>query len=197
MVNSKRKMLAAREDLVNKISEVANNKGFTLFGTINDVLELAIRAENIGVSLNEAVAESELIKAAKDASFTLVLENLWYEIVELAYEKAKKKAFKIWFEAGVWMAKRYGTRGIKDTFAALERDLKAFTWNASEFNIEKMRNTVSIRVLSPRFSESYTVLFNRFLEGILETYGYTTTYKAIGRGNIRLEAAKRGVDAKG
>jgi len=46
-------------------------------------------------------------------------------------------------------------------------------------------------VLSPRFSESYTFLFTRFLEGILEAFGYGVTYKEVGRGNIRLEAAEK------
>ena len=38
---------------------------------------------------------------------------------------------------------------------------------------------------------SYTLLFNRFLEVILEAFGYGVTYKEVGRGNIRLEAAEK------
>jgi hypothetical protein len=57
--------------------------------------------------------------------------------------------------------------------------------------MEKTEKDISIRVLSPRFSESYTLLFTRFLEGILDAFGYGVTYKEVGRGNIRLEAGKK------
>jgi len=191
-VSGRRKMLAARDDLVDRISEIADSKGFTLFGLINSLLELAVKVENMGISLEEAVDQHEAIRAVRDASFTLVLESLLFETAEIAYRRAKDKALKIWFEAGVWVAKRYITRGIEDPFAAVGKDLKAFSWNTPEFTIERLEKEVSVRVLSPRFSESYTLLFNRFLEGILETFDYSITYKEVGRGNIRLEAVKRG-----
>jgi hypothetical protein len=183
-------MLAARDDLAEKLGEVAVNRGFTLFGMVNDLLELAVKADGMGVSLEETVASHETIRAVKDASFTLVLESLLYDTAEIAYEKAKDKTLQTWFEAGVWVAKRYLTREVKEPFAAVGRDLKAFSWNISEFTVEKLKKDVSVRVLSPRFSESYTLLFTQFLEGILETFGYTVTYKEVSRGNIHLKAVE-------
>ncbi|MGQ9550927.1 MAG: hypothetical protein ACUVUE_00735 [Candidatus Bathycorpusculaceae bacterium] len=197
MVGSSRKMLAAREDLVDKISEIANNRGFTLFGTLNSLLELAVKVENMGVSLEEVVNEYEVIRAAKEASFILAPENLLYETANLAYERARDKALKVWFEAGVWIAKQYITSGVEDPLTAAGRDLKAFAWDVPEFTIEKSAEEVSVRVLSPKFSHSYTLLFCRFLEGILETFGYKVTFKEVGRGNIRLEAVEREADAEG
>jgi len=192
MVNVKRKMLAARDDLVDKISEIASSKGFTLFGMTNNMLELAVKADGMGISLEEAVENYELIKAARDASFTLVLESLLYETAEVACGVEKDKTSKAWLEAGVWFAKQYITRGIEAPFETIGRDLKAFSWNIPELIIEKLDNQVTVRVLSPRFTESYTLLFAHFLEGILETFGYKITYKEVGRGNIRLEASERG-----
>jgi len=196
MTSGRRKMLAAREDLADKVSEIAASKGFTLFNMINNLLALAVSAEDMGISLEGAVDNYELIKAVRNASFTLVLESLLYDTAEIAYERAKDKTLKTWFEAGVWVGRQYVTRGVEDAFTAIRRDLKAFSWNIPEFTMEKLEKEVSVRVLSPRFSESYTLLFNRFLEGILEAFGYGVTYKEIGKGNIRLEAAKRGANGK-
>jgi hypothetical protein len=185
-------MLAAREDLADKISEIAASKGFTIFGMLNNLLELAISVEAMGASLEEVVDNYKFIKAVRNASFTLVLESLLYDTADIAYQKAKDKALKTWFEAGVWIGRQYISRGAEDPFTAIRRDLKAFSWNAPEFTMEKTESgLVSVRVLSPRFPESYTFLFNRFLEGILEAFGYGVTYKEVGRGNIRLEAAKK------
>lgn len=192
MGNGRRKMLAARDDLADKASKIADRRGFTLFGFINDLLELAIKVDGMGVSLKEAVDAYELAKEVKDASFTLVLESLLYDTAGIAFEKANERTLKSWYDAGTWIAQRYIARGVKDPLAAYERELKVFGWNIPGISLEPLGKTVSVRILSPRFSDSYTVLFNRFLEGFLEGCGYSVTFNEVGRGNIRLEAAKKG-----
>ena len=52
---SKRKMLAAEEDLANKVAELAEKRGLTVYQTVNDILEQAIRAEEQGLNLKEVV----------------------------------------------------------------------------------------------------------------------------------------------
>ncbi len=185
-------MLAAREDLADKVSKIASSRGYTLFSMVNNLLELAVIVDAMGISLEEAVDNYRIMKAVKNASFTLVLESLLYDTAEMAYQKSKEKALNTWFDAGVWIGRQYISRGAEDPFMTIRRDLTAFSWNTPEFTMERRENEVSIRVLSPRFLESYTLLFNRFLEGILEALGYSITYKEVGRGNIRLEATKKG-----
>jgi hypothetical protein len=181
MVSSKRKMLAARDDLADQVSEIAASKGFTLFHMLNNMLELAIKANDVGTTLDETVDTYITMKAVKEASFTLILESLLYETAETAYGKAKEKTSKIWFEAGEWVAKQYITRGIEDPFAVIGRDLKTFSWNIPEFTMDTVKGVISVRVLSPRFSESYTMLLTR----------YIIRHKEVGKGNIRLEATKK------
>lgn len=192
MVSGQRKMLAARDDLADKALKIAERKGFTLFAMINDLLELAIKVDSMGISLEESVSAYQLAREVKDAGFTLVLETLLYDTSRLAYEKKSAEALKTWFDAGVWVAHRYIARGIKDPLYAYENELKAFGWNIPDFSMERSGNTVSVRIISPRFSESYTVLFNRYLEGILTGSGYEVSFNEVGRGNIRLEATKKG-----
>jgi hypothetical protein len=184
-------MLAARDDLADKIGKIAERRGFTLFGMVNDLLELAIKVDSMGVSLKDAVDSYELAREVKEASFTLVLESLLYDTTQLAYEKASDKTLKIWFDAGEWIAQRYIARGEKDPIAAYEKELKAFGWNIPGITIERSGKSISFRILSPRFSESYTILFNRYLQGILQGSGYQVTFNEVGKGNIRLEAVKR------
>jgi hypothetical protein len=191
MKSGRRKMLAAREDLVDKASKIAKSKGFTLFGMINNLLELSISAEIMGITLEEAVDNYSTIRAIKNASFTLVLESLLYDTADIAYQRAKEKSLKTWFEAGVWVGKHYISKGTGDQFATLINDLKAFSWNAPDFILEMRGTEISLRVLSPRFSDSYTLLLNRFLEGILEAFAYAVTFSEVGKGTIRMEAVKK------
>jgi hypothetical protein len=187
-------MLAARDDLADKASEIAAKRGFTLFGLVNSLLELAVKVEGMGITLKETVDSYELAQEIRDASFTLVLESLLYETAGIAYERATEKTLKTWFDAGVWIAQRYLARGVKDPLAAYEKELKVFAWNIPSVSFAWSGKEVSVRILSPRFTETYTVLFNQYLQGIFSGSGYDVTFNEIGRGNIRLEAVKRGVD---
>jgi hypothetical protein len=184
-------MLAARDDLADKIGKIADRRGFTLFGMVNDLLDLAIKVDSMGISLKEAVDSFELAREVKDASFTLVLESLLYDTAQIAYERASEKTLKIWFDAGEWIAQRYIARGEKDPIVSYEKELKVFGWNIPGITVERTGKSVSFRILSPRFSESYTTLFNRYLQGILNGSGYVVTFNEVGKGNIRLEASKR------
>ena len=194
MVSGRRKMLAARDDLADAVGKIAQKRGFTLFSMVNDLLELAIKADGMGISLKETVDAYALAKEVRDASFTLVLESLLYETAELAYGKANARTLETWFNAGVWIGQRYVARGSKDPLAEYERELRVFGWNIPSISMERSDQNISIRILSPRFSEPYTILFNRYLEGVLEGCGYEVTFREVGKGNIRLEAMKRGVD---
>ena len=192
----KRKTLVAREDLVDRLSEVAKRRGRSLYDTVNEVFEAAIRAERMGLDLRGVVEERGVLKAARDAGFILGPESLWYDLADLAYEKARRKVLESWFEAGVWLAKRYVTGAVGDAFEAFKRDLETFMWSVPELSIERMGDSVLVRVISPRFTESFTFLFAAFLEGALKTFGYKNTSKEVFRGRIFLEAVKVGVDAQ-
>ena len=191
MPKIRRKTFAAREDLIERASEVAKEKGFSFYAFVNEILQLALQAEEMGVSLRSLIDERGLLKAAKEAGFVLGLETLWYEMADIAYDKARRKALTCWVEAGAWLAKSYVSGGTKDPFLAFKSDLEAFTWNAAELDVEEGNNEVSIRIISPKFSESYTFLLAAFLESDLETFGYTRINKDVTRGTIRMKAHRR------
>ena len=187
----RRKTFAARQDLIERASKLAKKKGYTLYAFINELLMLAFEAEELGVSFRILLDERGLLKAAKEASFILGLENLWYEMADIAHDKAKRMALNTWVEAGEWLAKSYLSSGIKDPFYAFKRDLEAFTWNASEFDFEEEKDYVSIRIISPRFSEAYTFLFAAFIESALKTFGCSRFNNDVSRGTIRLKAHRK------
>lgn len=187
----KRKSFAAREDLLDGMNKIAKENDLSLYGFVNEVFELTLRANELGVNLCSLIDSREVLKDAMDSGYMLGLESLWYEMAELAYAKAKKKALQNWFDAGVWLAKCYVTGETNDPFEDFKKDLKDFTWNIPELEVNKEADKVSVRIVSPRFSESYTLLFTSFIEGALETFGYKIGSKEVSRGIICLEAVKR------
>lgn len=180
----------AREDLINSLSEIAKQRGHSLYETVNEIFELALAAENMGFNLKRVVDERGLSELARKTGFMLGLESLWYEMSDIAYEQKKRSALKSWFDAGVWFAKRYVTSDVLDPLLAFKKDLAFFTWNAPELSIEKREPAVSVRVLSPRFTEPYTYLFTSFLEGALGAFGYKIASSEVKKGAIRLRGVK-------
>jgi hypothetical protein len=186
----RRKSFAAREDYLNSMNKIAKESDLSLYGFVNQVFALTLRANELGVNLSTLVDSRELLKSARERGFTLGLERLWYEMAELAYAKSTKKSLKSWFDAGVWFAKQYVTGENDEPFEAFKNDLKDFTWNIPELELNKKADAVSVRIVSPRFTEAYTFLFTSFIEGALETFGYKIDDKEISIGIIRLEAVR-------
>lgn len=179
--NLKRKMLAAREDLADKISEIARRRG-TLYDFLNDTLEEAIRADSMGLSLKEAIDERGIVKAARDSGFTLVPERLWFDIVERGYQRLGLRwAKKLWYETGQWYGTYYGDlEKFKDAMAKI-------MWDISEFEISSRDGSILVRCISPKFSESFSELFERFLEGALNALGYKFVEGDVLKGVLNLK----------
>ena len=184
----KRKTLFAREDLVNRLLSIAKQQGRSLYGLVNEIFELVIRAEDLGVNQQKAFEERWILKKARKDGFILVPEGLWYEMAEIAYQNSKDEALKRWFEAGVWLAKRYMEVESEEPLEAFKRSLKAYSWNMEEMVIEEENEKISIRIISPRMPETYAKLYSTFIEGALNTFGYKIAKKEVSFGNIRLEA---------
>lgn len=188
----KRKTFVAREDLLDRLSEVAKDRGYSLYALVNEVFELALKAEEMGLDLKRVIDEREILEVAKKAGFVLGLESLWYDMADLAYGKAKGKAVQSWFEAGVWFAKRYAASESGDAFEVFIKDLMAFSWGVPELSIKSAGNKVFVRVISPRFTEAFTFLFASFLEGALSVFGFKNVYREVFKGRIFFEAVKEG-----
>ena len=186
----KRKSFAAREDLLEKMNKIAKENDVSLYRFVNEVFDLSLKVNELGVNMRTLIYSRRLLNDARENGFTLGLENLWYDMAELAYEKNRKKALESWNESGVWLAKKYTTSEIEDPFEVFKNDLKDFTWNVPEFEVTKEKDKITVRIISPRFTEAYTQLFTVFLEGALQTFEYTIDNKEIVRGIIRLDATK-------
>jgi hypothetical protein len=184
----------ARSDLLDGVADLARRRGVSLYKLVNDTFDLVLRAERLGLDLEAILEGRDLLRRARESGFIPVLEGLWYEIAEIAYEKERERALRIWSEAGGWLARVYLSKDLKDPFGAFERDMKELTWSALEFDVER-DGGLHVRVVSPRFSEAYAHLFCALLEGALGAFGYTPVEREVSKGTIRLRAAKGGADA--
>jgi hypothetical protein len=192
-------MLAAKEDLVNKVIEIANRRKLSLFALTNEALEQVVEFDKLGMRLSEIANEHKILKAAKDAGFTLVPEALLYDTMDRAYRENKNWMLKRWAESGEWCGKYYSVKNAEDTLQRLKEDMRDFLWNAREFELAQNGNGgVLVRCASPRFSESFATFLSAFLEGTLNALGYECAQKDVSEGfvqlNLKLKRSKEGAE---
>ena len=166
-------MLAAREHLVNKVLEIASRKNVKLYGMINDTLELVIRADDMGLSLEEVVDQYGIVKAAKDAGFVPVVESLLYDIVEKVFQRNKRWVTKKWYKSGQWYEKYLLDRfHNQNQVEALGKLLAVTRWDLKEVLVEEEGGVVKVRCVSPLLPLENTELLVRFVEGVMRVFGF-------------------------
>ena len=178
MSSSRRKMLAAQEDIANRIVELAQRKDMTVYQTVNDILEQALRVEDLGISLRQVVDERWMLERAQETGFTFTIEQLLYSIVDEAYESDKKKSIKIWRDMGHWYGKYYQAK------------LELFTLGTSEYNLDVNNRDLTFSFIGEKLTPGYIELFSTFVEELLSVFGYKLKSKEINRGIIKLEMSR-------
>lgn len=192
MAGDRRKTFVAREDLLIGVSSIAKESGKSLYETINEVLEIAILFNRLGISPRSALEECRKLKAARDAGYTLCLENLWLEINEIAYRSSPEDALAAWRDAGFWLAKRHMTGANCDRLASIKADLEYVLWNASEFSISTSQNggALVVKLMGPQFSKAHSKLLLAFFEGLAGAMGFEPVEKEAFSGGLRLQGIK-------
>lgn len=186
---SRRKMLAAQEDIANRIVEVAKRKDMTVYQTVNDILEQALRVEELGMSLRQVVDDRWMLERAQETGFTFTIEQLLYRIVDEAYESDKKKYSEIFREMGHWYGKYYQTKH-DEPISAFKEALELFTLGTSEYTFEQNNRSLTFSFIGEKLTPGYIELFSIFIEELLQVFGYKLKEKEINRGIIKLEMSK-------
>lgn len=183
---SRRKMLAAQEDIANRIVTLAQRKDMTVYQTVNDILEQALRVEELGMSLRQVVDERWMLEKAQETGFTFTIEQLLYRIVEEAYTENSEKSAKVWREMGHWYGKYYQAKH-EEPVEAFKESLELFTLGTSEYTFENGNRQISFSLIGEKLSSGYLELFSVFVEELLLVLGFKLNGKDIKPGIIKME----------
>lgn len=181
----KRKMLAAEENLANRVAKIAEKRGVTVYQTVNDMLEQALRAEEQGLTLKEAVDRGDKLDRAREMGLTFTVEHLYYQIIESAYSKDKLMIRDLWRDMGFWYGKYFmgkGTEPVKTLTDAL-----IFLTYGSQFLIEQgKKSQMIINCINEKYTKGYMEVFSVFIESAFGVLGYKTIENYTDRGMIRI-----------
>jgi hypothetical protein len=185
-VSTRRKMLAADERIANRIVDMAKRRESTVYQTVNDILEQALRVEEMDLSLDEVVSERGMIEKARKMGLTFTMENLLYDVVELAYDNSKDKLSDMWREVGSWYGKFFSNKA-NDGLGYFEEAMTLLTLGNPVFNIEReKKDIVTVSCVGEGFTHGFTSVLSLFIEGVFETFGMKLDDKENSKGIIRL-----------
>ena len=183
-------MLAAREEIADRISELATQRGLTVFQFVNDMLEQAIRVEEMGLSLEEVVDKREALEKAKGLGLAFAIERLLYEMVDLADNRAKESLSTIWLEVGRWYGKYFASRN-KDVVREFRQAMELLSFGTFEFEVRENRGgVVSVACVGEHLTLAYSELLSVFIGGVFEALGYQRIDKNVSKSIIRLAFEK-------
>jgi hypothetical protein len=83
-----RKTFAARADLLEKLSELAERRGLTLYALVNQLFQLEIEVGGRGVDLRRVVEEWGEWVRVRNSGFMPVPAILWGDLVKEVYERS-------------------------------------------------------------------------------------------------------------
>ena len=149
--SSRRKMLAAQEDIANEIVELAKRKDMTVYQTVNDILEQAIRVDKMGFTLEEVVEERWMLERAREIGFTFTIEHLLYLTVDSAFEENSEKFLEIWTDMGNWYGKYFKAKH-EEPMAAFEAALQLLTIGSADYYLDVKSRIVSLSFLGERLT---------------------------------------------
>ncbi|MEM0027705.1 MAG: hypothetical protein QXT53_03680 [Ignisphaera sp.] len=194
--SQKRKVLVAREDLVNSLSLIARKRGSTLYSLTNEIIEQTVRAESMGVTLRDVLDAYEILKANRSAGQTLIPIDVLIAMTSKLSPKDLEEIEKLWRESGRWYGEyitirfRENFRDSQSAIQHLERILKEIRWEFVDLVIQNEGDGIRVRCVSPQIPAELMKLISTFIEGLLEPFGYKVERRSIFKGILDIYAVK-------
>ena len=188
------KLVVLPAPLVDRLRLVAMRRGFSLADYAAESLSQALRVEEMGATLREAVDLYRLVEVQRGAGALSVSRSSMSQLLEKLYGENGDELHDIWYEAGHWYGAYLGTKmGAEDAVGFLERGLLV-AWNLDEVEVERGEWEVGIRLVGFHMSLMFTELLLTYMRGLMDALDYSETDRDYLRGlgvlgyrkNIRL-----------
>jgi hypothetical protein len=85
-----KKLLAVQDDLAQRIIEIANRKGMTVYSFTNEILQQAIKADGMNQSLEDIVERFRLLEIERDSGAVFATTDTLLYMVEKLYQQEKR-----------------------------------------------------------------------------------------------------------
>lgn len=183
-----KKLVVVRGDVLAKIAHIANREGKTITAFTNEVLEQAIRAYGMKLSLSDAVELYTLMKIVREGGVSMVPREILRYLILKAYKSHRDELAAMFQEAGSWFG-RYILARVRDRdpLDFVKQLLHVSIWDAREIHVNRDGGRLTVRCVAPQLSTEETELLAAYIEGLISALEFKPVGNDVIRGIILLE----------
>jgi plasmid stability protein len=165
------KLLSLPEELVARLQRAASRKGLSLTAYAGENLEEALKAEDNGVPLNEAIESYRILRVQLAAGAIQVPRQKLEAVVKSLYSTDKEVTLTDWSEYGKWYGEYLRTLFGENAIDVIGGALK-ISWNLDEVELRRDDMKAELRFASFVLSSEVTELLVNYVTGVMESLGY-------------------------
>ena len=181
------KFIIVPRQLADQLRALTARLGQSVSDFAVEALTQAMRAQELGSDLGEAVDLHRLSGVQRGAGNIQVTRTVLKEIIGKLYGSDGDGLRRLWRDHGKWYGAYLKARlGREDVLGFLERDLLV-TWNLDEAEVAQRDLMVTVRCVSFGMSEEFTELMVSYVMGVMEELGFTENERDVLRGLVSLK----------
>jgi len=169
------KLIKVPKELATQLRLTAGRLGTNLSDYATEALSQALRVDDMGSNLEEAVDTFQMVNVHRGAGLVNLPRNSLTRIVSMVPDEAVNILHEGSMEAGRWYAAYISSKLSSDTILAfLENDLRV-SWNLDEVEIVEEDVVVHFRATSFNMTKDITELLVLYTRGVFEELGYSVS----------------------
>ncbi len=165
------KLVSLPVELVERLQKAAIRKGLSLTAYSAENLEEALRAEDNGVPLDEAIESYRILRVQLASGAIQVPRRSLDAVVKVLFSADKEATLSDWAEAGKWYGEYLRTLFGEGAIEMVGGVLKV-SWNLDEVEMRREEMKAELRFASFALSEDVTELLVSYIAGVMGSLGY-------------------------
>lgn len=181
------KFIVVPRELANQLRLLTARLGYSVTDFAVEALTQAMRIQEMGSDLKEAVDLFHLTDIQRGAGNIQITRAVFKDILQKLVESDGGELHRIWYEHGKWYGAYLKAKLSKDhVLDFLEKDLLV-SWNLDECEITQQDVMVSMRCVSFGMSTEFTELLVSYIRGLMEEFGFVENDRDVLRGLVSLK----------
>jgi hypothetical protein len=178
-----KRLVYVSPNLLDEVAKVSKSRGETITKFVEESLTQAVRVTAAGYDLKQLGQFFEVMYAQRILGGAFVPLDVLNFLTDFAGKHGDKSLANVWFDSGKWHGK-YLKERFGDPVESLQTFLEASRWDLSEVGVKRFGGTIRVRCVSTVLSEKATELLARFIEGIMQGFGYNLQKSELLKGMI-------------
>ena len=180
------KLLVVPAELADRLKEVAVRHRVSLSSYVASILRAALRAEEMGVTLGEALNLYRMMEIQRGAGVLQAPRTALQPLLSKAYREGGEELRDLWFKAGRWYGLYLRTRlGGENPIGFLEEVLRHH-WNLDEVSFRGDDLELLVTLVSFTLSMEGMELLACYISGILHSLGFEEEDRSILEGLAKM-----------